>query len=137
MNRSNIPDTARECMTLTAPNHLRGKMTNARLELKQARDEWIREHHQLGYRAKEIADALCLRAEIVQARLRLLGCGRKIVHSVGSLQHNSIVVGNAYKAIGAMSPCARAALADAAARKGKPMVQAMADFWAQHHGAQG
>lgn len=124
-------------MTLTAPEHLRGRIGNHRPELLAERAEWIRQVRDAGQTTTAIGVALGIsRGAAIRATKAAAG-PRRIRATVNSLFAQGLIVGSAKRAIDAMPVSGRTKLADAAARTGKPMSSVLADFWAQHHGAQG
>ena len=123
-------------MTLTAPKHLRGRIGNWRRELLEERAEWIRKAHGEGHTSRAIGEALGISHGAAMKAVNLAGCRRINRQSRSCSYSQGLILGPASTAYDSLPIPARAALADAAARKGKPMLQVMADFWAQHHGAQ-
>lgn len=121
-------------MTLKAPKHLRGKIGNHRIELLAERAEWIRQVHRKGYTGRQIGTALGLSDSAGGVAVRKAGCARIPRHSMTELRRQGITLGPTEAAYESLSIHARCRLADHCARTGKHLVQAMADFWEQHHG---
>ena len=123
-------------MTLTAPEHLRGRISNKRTALLAERAEWIRQVKANGCKGTEIAAALGISYNAAREAAAKAGCGHVSHQTMNVLWKQGIKIGPPKKTVDGMSVMGRARLADEAARTGKPLLHVMADFWEQHHGAQ-
>lgn len=122
-------------MTLTAPKHLRGRIGNHNRALLDERAAWIRQAHGEGYTAVAIGKALGLSDGAAFKACAQAGCTRVSQQSMCALRKQGLKFGSPGKAYHSMSIPARARLADASARRGKPLLQVLTDFWNEHHGA--
>lgn len=123
-------------MTLQAPEHLRGDMRNADQAITIERREWVSSALHQGHTWQQISDALGISRTSVGRIADAIDFHRKRQDTVLSLRRAGIKTGSLDRQIDAMPKPARSALADRAARARKPMAAVLADFWAQHHGAQ-
>ncbi len=123
-------------MTLTAPEHLRGRIGNHRPELLAERAEWIRQVKANGCKSTEVSAALGISYNAAREAAAKAGCGHVSQQTMNVLWKQGIKIGPPKRTVEGMSVRGRARLADEAARTGKPLLHVMADFWEQHHGAQ-
>lgn len=123
-------------MTLTAPEHLKGDMRNRNARLREERLNWMLARAAEGHSGRAIARALNINPSRSSAILSEVGFIRRCCNNTEVLRSKGIQTGTAGNSIDAMPYDARDRLADVAAKTGKTMAAVLADFWAQHHGAQ-
>lgn len=123
-------------MTLTAPPHLRGRMTNRPPELMAERNAWILEawkSHR--HTNRQIADALGLNLSAIGhviAQNRTVRDPRPGHSLWASISQTGLVLGSSSKAFDAMPEDARLAISLEAARRDLPVLMVMADRAARH-----
>lgn len=120
---------------MKAPEHLRGKMTNLPASLRAERNAWIVMAADEGYTQRRIAQALGVSVGSVHSALHSLGYRRKPKMTWEALRSSGVRLGVTSDAVDAMPEPAREKLVMAAIKQRKDAVRVMADFWAQHHGA--
>lgn len=123
-------------MPLTAPEHLRGRLGKGRTDLQSKRGAWIMKSYRAGHPFDEIAKALGIRYDRVLSIANANGYRRGERQLLKTLHSQGIILGKPGEAYDILPIPAREKLADTAAKHGKPMLHVLADFWAQHHGAQ-
>lgn len=121
-------------MTLIAPEHLRGRISNKRPARLAERAEWIRQAKAAGCKGTEIAAALGISCGAANQAIVKAGCKRVSQQTMNILWKQGISLGAPKQAVDGMSVVGRSRLADEAARAQKPLIAVLADFWEQHHG---
>ena len=123
-------------MTLQAPEHLRGSLLRLPMNARQPVYDLIFARTREGFTQKQIGDALGLPQSTVNGILARHGVSKPSKGKPRKLCQIGIKIGEPGRAIEAMDAQSRDALIRSAAKTGKPMAAVLADFWAQHHGAQ-
>ena len=123
-------------MTLTAPERLCGRLPKGRADLQAKRGAWIMQSYRAGHPFDEIAKVLGIRYDLVLSIAKANGYRRGDRHLLKTLHTQGIILGKPGEAYDSLPIPARKQLADTAAKHGMPMLRVMANFWAQHHGAQ-
>ena len=121
-------------MTLTAPERLRGALHDPMLRAKRA--EWVRKAVEAGHKNAELSAALGIGSSGLWKIMDQAGIKRPRGQNMDTLRYWGLKQGPLGPVLDAMPKPALMALADTAARAEKPMAAVLADFWAQHHGAQ-